>query len=427
MTVQTDPLDPCWVDEADGASATLPLAEATNGFGSGQNFHHTKGNAIFRSAAEWKVWLDQGKLPVEQGIGTTSCLLSVDEFEYTTGGGLTESIANETALLVLGRYVSMTEDRLTARGQADLIDYTFTASKDHHFYISADGLIEVDIVTIGVSPSPGAGQVWLYTGRTNATDLILQTYGTAFAEQRLVVDIPWQFSDVLKIADSSGGTNYARLWLGTNDDSTEGWYLETQANGANLRLFELNSLNQQVIDFGDASNPVTISRDVDIDTGSLSVAEDLTVGDGQTQTASTLGWYRVGTHNAGETDQDTWGKLTATKTLKEAADNGTRTITAPNLADGVYAGVVRLVGVRSDGPSSTNCYFEYNAFVRVSGGTATAVSSGGLYIDDNIGLSGVTLGVSGAAPKVDVAIPNLGGIELNFTASWNFDRVDTST
>ena len=420
MTVQTDPIDPCWVDETEAAQVSLPLPESISGFGEDQEFRHDKANTIFRSAAAWKVWHDGTKLPIPEAITAGSCRLG-PAFAYTTASGtLTESIANETSIVVLGRYVSLTEDRLTQRGQAGLIDYTFTATKDHHFYISADGLIEVDIVTVGDPAAPGAGQVLLHTVETNGTIIVGQTEGPLFAERRLVVENAWAFEDALRISDT--GSN-ATLELGNIEDA-EGFELRALAGGTGLELFEYNSLNQVVIDYGGAGLPMAIARDVEI-TGNFEVSDDVGIGERKTETPSTPGWYRVGTHYAAEAQQDTWGKVTATKTVKDQAQSTTATVLSPGLEDGVYTGTVTVVGARSNGPLSTAAGVAYQIFARVSGGTATQVASSFIFYHDTIGLTSVTYGASSNSLTVAIAIPAV-GFNSNYTVTWDLHRSDDS-
>ena len=419
MTVQTDPIDPCWVDETEAAQVSLPLPESVSGFGENQEFRHDKGNTIFRSAATWKVWLDGTKLPIPEAITAGSCRLG-PAFAYTTLGGLTEDIVDETSLVVLGRYVSMTDDRITARGQADLLSYTFTATKDHHFYISADGLIEVDIVTVGAPASPGAGQVLLHSVETNATDIVGQTEGPLFAERRLVVGNAWAFEDALRLSDTGGG---AILELGNIEDN-EGFELRALTGGTGLQLFERNFLDQVVIDFGAVGIPMEIYRDVQI-IGNFEVDDDVTIGDGKTETASTPGWYRVGTHYAAEVLQDTWGSVTATKTVKNQAQNTTATVVSPGLANGNYTGFVTVSGVRSSGAISNSSGITYVIDAYVSGGVATHVSSTLVSIKDSIGLASITYGNSSNSLTVAIAIPAI-GFDTNYTVKWDLTRVSQS-
>ena len=419
MTVQTDPIDPCWVDESEAAQVSLPLPESVSGFGSGQEFRHDKANTIFRSAAAWKVWHDGTKLPIPEAITAGSCRLG-PAFAYTTLGGLTESLVDETSLVVLGRYVSMTDARITARGQADLISYTFTATKDHHFYISADGLIEVDIVTVGDPAAPGAGQVLLHTVETNATDIVGQTEGPLFAERRLVVENAWAFEDALRISDTGSG---AILELGNLEDG-EGFEFRALAGGTGGQIFEYNGLNQVVVDFGSAGVPMEIARDLQI-IGSFEVDDDVTIGDGKTETASTPGWYRVGTHYAADANADTWGAVHATKTVKDQAQSTTATVLSPGLEDGIYTGRVTVVGTRSNGPLSTAAAITYEIVARVSGGTATQVNSSFVFYHDTIGLSSVTYGGSSNSLTVAIAIPAV-GFNTNYTVRWDLTRSDDS-
>lgn len=420
MTVQTDPVDPCWVDENEVAQIALPLPEALSGFGADQEFHHRKGNTVFRSAAAWKVWLDGTKLPVAEAITSGSCRLGL-AFEYTTASGtLTESIADETSIVVLGRYVSLTEDRITQRGQANLIDYTFTATKDHHFYISADGLIEVDIVTIGTPAAPGAGQVLLHTVETNGTVIVGQTRGPLFEERRLVVENAWTFEDALRISDTGSG---AILELGNTGDG-EGFEFRALAGGTGGQLFEYNGLNQVVIDFGSAGVPMEVARDMQI-IGNFEVDDDVTMGDRKTETASTPGWYRVGTHYAADADEDTWGSVTATKTVKDQAQSTTATVTSPGLADGNYTGFVTVCGVRSIGAASNSAGITYAIDAYVSGGVAVHVSSSFISFKDTIGLASVTYGNSGNSLTVAIAIPAV-GFDTNYAVKWDLTRVSQS-
>lgn len=419
MTVQTDPIDPCWVDETEAAQVALPLPESISGFGADQEFRHDKANTIFRSAAAWKVWHDGTKLPIPEAITAGSCRLG-PAFAYTTLGGLTEDIIDETSLVVLGRFVSMTDARITARGQSDLLSYTFTATKDHHFYISADGLIEVDIVAVGTPASPGAGQVLLHSVETNATDIVGQTEGPLFAERRLVVENAWAFEDALRISDTGSG---AILELGNIEDS-EGFEFRALAGGTGGQIFEYNGLNQVVVDFGGAGVPMEIARDLQI-IGSFEVDDDVTIGDGKTETASTPGWYRVGTHYAGDADEDTWGSVTATKTVKDQAQSTTVTVVSPGLANGNYTGFVTVCGVRAVGAISNSAGITFTIDAYVSGGVATHVSSNFISYKDTIGLSSVTYGNSSNSLTVRIEIPAI-GYNTNYTVKWDLTRVSQS-
>lgn len=427
MTVQVDPVDPAWVDESESAQHSLPLPESVSGFGDGQNLLHTKLNTIARSAAAWKVWLDQGRLPIENALTGGSCLLSAAGFEYTTLGGLSETIVADVALIVLGRHVSITQARLEAAGLSALITYGFTATKDHHFYISADGAIEVDVVAVATPASPGPGQELLHTVTTNATDIILQTPGPLFAARQVRIEAPWCFEDVLRIEDA--GATYARLDFGTAS-ADEGWYIETQANGSLLRIWEKNSTDVEVVNFGDVSNPVTFSRDVLMSfalgvSDTATFAADVSMGDGKTSSATWSGWLRTRTQTAGNATRDSWGEFTGTSTAKDVTPSQTYVLASAALPDGSYAGYVRVAAVRANGPNSTMAHLEYNVTFTVSSGTAAIITSAGVYAYDAIGFSGWALGASGGAPTFDITIPAL-GFNVNLSATWTAVRVTQS-
>lgn len=399
MTVQTDPIDIAQVDENETLQATLPLAEAANGFADDQELPADKFNSIARSAAIWKRWLDQGKAPVEQTIGTVSCRLSAAEFEFTAVPGLVQDLVADSHYLVLGRYVALTTDRLEAAGLAAYVTgYTFTASKDEHFYIEADGTISSSVVALGTPAAPGVGQEWLCTVETNATDINSQTTGDAFLVQRVYVEQLHAFADEAQVTDTGGGT--ATLAFKTEADPGEGWLIATGANGSELTITERNTLEVAVVNFGSDSLPVEFNR-------AISALYDVAVeGD---LTGGTTEVVRVRSHDATATE-NTWHNRRTTWTGLNLAKSASHNLDGPNFGGvaGTYAGRLRVVVIDSTDQTAIASR-ESHVIFSSTGAASTLVNQAMLYNFDNIGLTLIALTATGNTIRVTVSIPNLAG------------------
>lgn len=414
MSLVDDPIDPCMVDETEMLQHALPLAESVSGFANDQELPADKFNTIARSAAIWKKWLDQGRLPTRDAVGKTTSRLSPDTFEYTSVPGLTQSLTvDETFYLVDGYFVRLSIDRIEAAGIANVTTRTFTASKDTHFYLEADGTIDVSEVTVGTPPSPGAGQWWLKTVTTNATDVIAQTDGDDFAEDRLYTTARWVFNNEARITDDGAGL--ATLAFRTEADPNEGWEIRCGPNGGDLRLHERNLIDGTIVSFGNATDPIEALRNTKID-ADLEVTGSVVLGAQRFHTAS--GWLKIRTHEEGGTE-DTWGMWQATVTAKDIAENTAHVFVAPTLSNGSYYGTI-FCKIHQANNLGVIAFASFTVCVNVSGGVATLVSYSAYdYYDPFIGLTLFQPTVSGGDLRVSATIPNLGGVPV-FNALTEF-------
>ena len=420
MAIADDPIDVCMVDETETLQHALPLAESVTGFANDQELPADKFNTIARSAAIWKRWLDQGRLPTRDAVGKTTSRLSSDVFEYTTVPGLVQSLTvDETFYLINGYFVRLSVDRIEAAGLSNITTRTFVASKDTHFYLEADGTIEAVEVTVGTPPSPGPGQWHLKTVTTNATDVIGQVDGDDFAEDRLYTTARWVFNNEARITDD--GSNTATLAFRTEADANEGWEIRVGPNGGDLRLHERNLIDGTIVEFGNATDPVVFHRATKVD-DNFEATADVVIGAGRTHTAS--GWLNTRTHNNTSTE-NAWGMREATVTAKNVAENATHYFAAPSLANGSYYGTI-AVRVHQANNLGVIATAMWAICVNVSGGTATIVYYSTLdYYDPFIGLTTYQPTVTGATLRVTAAIPNLAGSPV-FNATVEY-RLNYST
>lgn len=399
MTVQIDPLDYCIVDENENKQHSLPLPEASNGFADLQELPADKFNTIARAASVWNRYHDQGKLPIESAVGAGSCRLSDDVFEYTTVPGLDQSLVDDTAYLILGRYVPLTADRITASGQANILTRTFAASSDTIFYLAADGTITVSEVAVATPPSPPAGTVWLHTVTTNGTDVLSQTTGTAFEHQRLIVDVPWAFEDAVIVNKTDAGTGSVDFQVDGDPDT--GWRVDLDSS-ERLAFYEKNGLNATVMHLGDVSNPIEVGRATQFN-------DDVIIPGGASGRIYSSGSYlKKRTHVPTGAVAQNFGTFERTIDKLAAAENTAHTLDTGTLADGVYSGQVKVQVVQV-GSNAVHAYRVVTISAYVISGVCVIAYGSGDHSHDAIGLSSIAVTASGGSIRVTVTIPNLGG------------------
>lgn len=399
MTIQTDPIDYCFVDENESNQAALPLAEASNGFVDEQELPADKFNTIARSAAAWSRYHDQGKLPVEQAVGTTSCRLSDELFEYTSVPGLTQSLVDDSYYLINGRFVPLTADRITGAGIANILTRTFAASKDTHFYLRADGDIQVSEVAVATPPSAPAGYVWLRTVTTNGTDVLSQTTGTSFVTAQVRATRPWVHEG---LAIDKEDTAIGSLDFWNDGDPDAGWRVDLDAD-ERLAFYEKNGLNATVMHLGDVSNPIAVNRQIQVN-------DDLIIPGGASggRVYSSGSFLKRRTHTPTGAVASAFGIWEQTIDKLAAAENTAHTLDTGTLADGVYSGQVR-VQVIQVGSNAVHAFLVRTISVYVISGVAVVAYNSGDHSHDAIGLTSIAVSASGGSIRVLVTIPNLGG------------------
>lgn len=143
-------------------------------------------NTLGRQWSSWHRHLDQGALRAPLACSGKTTRLSADPLAYAAAPGLTHAVVADSAYLVDGRVVDLAKTRLATV----LLDpYTFTANRWHHFYVAADGDVQVGVVTIGTAPTPPPGYVFLGTGETDAIDLVAYTPSVTFSAPRLELSL----------------------------------------------------------------------------------------------------------------------------------------------------------------------------------------------------------------------------------------------
>lgn len=261
MTLQADPIHYVIVDENEAGQFAGTLPETANGFVADQLLPHDKFNKIARSAGVWKRWLDQTRIPVEQAYGTETCRLA-ENFRYQDAAGLVDVdlVSGDLHYLISGRYVSLTQDRLVVQGFSP---YTFTALKDHHFYVDASGTVEVEVVAIGTPAAPGVGQVHLVTHETDGTDIVGTVIGdAAFDIQRLIIDRTTHYKDHSLVIDAAAADT-SSLSFSIDADTDQGWKFARDAAGALFLQEMIGGSPENVIDFGSSVAAIQIDREID--------------------------------------------------------------------------------------------------------------------------------------------------------------------
>lgn len=402
MTVQTDPLDYCIVDENENLQHSLPLPEASNGFANLQELPADKFNTIARTASVWNRYHDQGKAPVEQTLGLTSCRLSDEVFEYTVVPGLDQSLVDDTAYLILGRYVPLTADRITASGQTDILTHTFGANSDTHFYLFADGTVTYEEVAVATPPSAPANSVWLHTVTTNGTDVLSQTTGTLFEQVQVRASRPWVHEDVLAIDKDAIGFGSLDFW--SDGDPDLGWRVDCTGGDA-LALYEKNGLEAQIVNFGNVSDPITLNRGLLV-YGDTQIDANLNLSNTRTYTAGNALYLR--THDPASGTESTFHVLYHTVAKTAAAENAAHTLDTDTLEDGVYCGHISVLVV-TVGSNAVNAFKRFTVGYYVISGVSASFYSAVEHTTDSIGLTSINHSATAGKIRVTVTIPNLAG------------------
>lgn len=288
MTIATDPIDRAEIDSAGGNSAALPLAQAINGWNGGDFLEHDKLNAVMRSAALWKLWLDQTRADHRQLGYSGSFRGSATVFSYGgVGPGLARAVVDDSHLVVLGLYVPLTLARL-AYYQPGVANYVFTASMTHHFYVAADGAITVSVVALGTPAAPPVGTETLLSVDTNATDVTAETQGPSFAAQLVVNESPQQIDSTLTVNGAAtinapltvtnGNVTIDKTEAGAREvrlivagDSTRGWRIRHDGS-ERLQVQEMiGGVATTILDLGTSAATASLVRQLLISNSSTSV------------------------------------------------------------------------------------------------------------------------------------------------------------
>lgn len=195
------------IDDNGAAQPTTPaypreIPEASNGF-TEQVLRHTRYNHSGQRHGHWARYFDQQVPSHLLFLGTLSTRLTLNSLAYDTGAGLSGEVADDSAYVVGGSVVNLSVDELESWG---LDKYTFSATRDTHVYARTPTLLDaplrLEAVTIATPPSPAAGELYLGTMTTDASDRTAWTASTedAVSAQRVRSNVrtEWEGQAVMR-------------------------------------------------------------------------------------------------------------------------------------------------------------------------------------------------------------------------------------